>query len=189
MVPGPPNVVARTARGYAARVPDVVVIGGGVVGAACAYELARLDSSVTLVERDELAAGASGRNQGWFVLSDDPPLRPMSAGSMAMYRDVIQGSDITVRFDPEPVGHLMVASTEAGVGALRSRVAEREAAGTHAERLDDVSLRDIEPALSPALAEAWLLDQGRRIDPGAMTVALALAARANGAELRTHCTV
>ena len=169
--------------------PDAVVIGGGVVGAACAYELARRGSTVTLVERDELAAGASGRNQGWFVLSDDPPLRPMSAGSLAMYREVIEGSEVPVRFDPDPVGHLMVATTAAGAEVLRSRVADREAAGTHAERLDGAALRNVEPALAPDLAEAWLLDQGRRIDPGALTVALALAARANGADVRTHCTV
>jgi glycine/D-amino acid oxidase-like deaminating enzyme len=169
--------------------PDAVVIGGGVVGAACAYELARRGSTVTLVERDELAAGASGRNQGWFVLSDDPPLRPMSAGSLAMYREVIEDSEVPVRFDPDPVGHLMVATTAAGAEVLRSRVADREVAGTHAERLEDATLRDVEPALAPDLAEAWLLDQGRRIDPGALTVALALAARANGADVRTHCTV
>ena len=169
--------------------PDVVVIGGGVVGAACAYELARRGSTVMLVERDELAAGASGRNQGWFVLSDDPPLRPMSAGSLATYREVIEGSEVPVRFDPDPVGHLMVATTAAGAEVLRSRVADREAAGTHAERLDDATLRDVEPALAPDLAEAWLLNQGRRIDPGALTVALALAAQANGADVRTHCTV
>jgi glycine/D-amino acid oxidase-like deaminating enzyme len=39
-------------------VPDVVVIGGGVVGAACAYELSRRGATVTLLERDQLAAGA-----------------------------------------------------------------------------------------------------------------------------------
>jgi len=169
--------------------PDAVVIGGGVVGAACAYDLSRRGCSVVLVERDELAAGASGRNQGWFVLSDDPPLRPMSAGSLAMYREVIEGSDVPVRFDPDTVGHLRVATTTAGAEAVRSRVAERQAAGTHAEHLDEVAMRDVEPALSPDLADAWLLDQGRRIDPGALTVALALAARANGADVRTHCTV
>lgn len=169
--------------------PDVVVIGGGVVGAACAYELSRRGARVVLFERDELAAGASGRNQGWFVLSDDPPLRPMSAGSLAMYREVIGGSEVPVRFDRDPVGHLMVATTAAGAEAVRSRVAERQAAGTHAERLDDAAMHGVEPALSPDIAEAWLLDQGRRIDPGALTVALALAARANGADVRTRCTV
>jgi sarcosine oxidase subunit beta len=169
--------------------PDVVVIGGGVVGAACAYELSRRGATVMLVERDELAAGASGRNQGWFVLSDDPPLRPMSGGSLEMYRDVIEQTEVPVRFDRDPVGHLMVAMTTTGTVALRSRIAERQAAGTHAERLDDAGLREVEPALASDLAEAWLLDQGRRIDPGALTVALALAARANGADVRTHIAV
>ena len=42
--------------------PDVVVVGGGIIGAACADELTRRGATVTLVERDELAAGASGRS-------------------------------------------------------------------------------------------------------------------------------
>src|SRR6185369_969842 len=151
LVPGHQPVGERAARRYAAPMPDAAVIGGGVVGAACAYELARRGLTVTLVERDELAAGASGRNQGWFVLSDDPPLRPMSAGSLAMYREVIEGSEVPVRFDPDPVGNLMVSTTVAGAEVLRSRVADREAAGTHAERIDDAALRDVEPALAPDL--------------------------------------
>src|SRR3954451_2629090 len=62
-------VCETPARRCAARMPDAIVIGGGVVGAACAYEVARRGSTVVLVERDELAA-ASSRNQGWFVLSE-----------------------------------------------------------------------------------------------------------------------
>ena len=68
LVPGHHSAGEKAACRYAATMPDAVVIGGGVVGTACAYELARRGSTVTLVERDELAAGASGRNQGWFVL-------------------------------------------------------------------------------------------------------------------------
>ncbi len=52
------------AREYASAVPDVVVVGGGIIGAACARELARGGASVTLMEKDELVAGASGRNLG-----------------------------------------------------------------------------------------------------------------------------
>jgi glycine/D-amino acid oxidase-like deaminating enzyme len=169
--------------------PDVVVIGGGIVGASCAYALSRRGARVTLVERDELAAGASGRNQGWFVVSDDPPLTPMSLASLAMYREVIDGSLVPVRFDPEPIGHVMLASSPGGLEALRARVREREAAGTDAQRLDDAAIRAAEPALAEDLTEVWLLDQGRRIDPGALTVALALAARELGADVRRHTTV
>jgi glycine/D-amino acid oxidase-like deaminating enzyme len=170
-------------------VPDVVVIGGGIVGASCAYALASRGARVTLIERDELAAGASGRNQGWFLVSDDPPLTPMSLASLAMYREVIDGSPVPVRFDPDPIGHVMLASSPAGLDALRTRVHEREEAGTHAERLDDAAIREAEPALAKDLTEVWLLEQGRRIDPGALTIALALAARDLGADVRRHTTV
>ena len=46
---------------------DVAIIGGGVAGVATAYALARAGGSVVVVERGELADGASGRNAG-FVL-------------------------------------------------------------------------------------------------------------------------
>src|SRR5712692_5456743 len=166
--------------------PDVVVIGGGIVGASCAYELSRGGASVTVVERDELAAGASGRNQGWLVISCDPPLTPMSHVSHSIYREVIDSSPVPVRFDRDSIGHLMLASDGTAVEALRERVDERAAAGVPVQRLDADMVREVEPALAPGLAEVWLLDQGRRIEPGALTVALALGARELGADIRTH---
>lgn len=166
--------------------PDVVVVGGGIIGAASAYELSRRGASVTLVERDELAAGASGRNQGWLVLSSDEHLGPMSRVSLPMYEELIDSSPVSVRFDRESVGHLLVASEATGVEAVREHASQWAATGVHAERLDGAALRELEPALAHNPAEAWFLEQGRRIDPGALTVALALRARELGADVRTH---
>ena len=56
---------------------DAVVVGGGVIGAACAMALARDGAAVTLIERSELAAGASGRNHGLVLSPTDPGLVPM----------------------------------------------------------------------------------------------------------------
>ena len=89
--------------------PDVAVVGGGIIGAACAYELSRAGASVTLIERDELAAGASGRNQGWFVLPEDPILEPMASATLPEYLDVAEAAALPVWIDREPVGHLLVA--------------------------------------------------------------------------------
>ena len=44
---------------------DVVIVGGGVVGSAVAYYLTKAGAGVTLVERDGLAAGASGAAAAW----------------------------------------------------------------------------------------------------------------------------
>ena len=118
---------------------DVVIVGGGIIGAACAHELTRAGATVTLFERDELAAGASGRNQGWFVLPEDPLLEPMARATLPTYLSIADGAPLPVWIDREPVGHLLVALDErrgpecrAGAGGgNRPRCAHR-----HARRVD-----------------------------------------------------
>jgi D-amino-acid dehydrogenase len=53
---------------------DVVIIGGGVVGVACALELARRGASVTVLERDRIGHGCSFGNAGWLTPSLAVPL-------------------------------------------------------------------------------------------------------------------
>ena len=54
--------------------PDVLVIGGGIIGVSAAYYLARADASVTLVEQATIAAGSSYGNAGLVTPSESPPL-------------------------------------------------------------------------------------------------------------------
>ena len=169
--------------------PDVVVVGGGIIGVACALELAGTGATVTLLERDELAAGASGRNQGWFVLSSDPACAPMSALSLDRYRALVDDSPAPVHFDREPLGHLLFTRDER-VGPVVEDLARAWAAtGVRAEALDAAELGAAEPALVRDVAAAWLVDQGRRVDPAALTVAHALRARELGAKIRRHTGV
>lgn len=53
---------------------DVVVIGGGVIGVACAAELARRGVNVTVLERDRIGHGCSFGNAGWLTPSQATPL-------------------------------------------------------------------------------------------------------------------
>jgi D-hydroxyproline dehydrogenase subunit beta len=155
----------------------------------CAVELAGRGAGVTLVERDGIAAGASGRNQGWFVLSSDPPCAPMSALSLQRYVELIDGSAVPVPFDREPVGHLLCTRDEGAAPLVEERARAWAATGVHVEELAASGLRAEEPALAEGLASAWLLEQGRRIDPAALTVAHALLARSLGAEILRHTGV
>lgn len=169
--------------------PDVVIVGGGIIGAACALDLAGHGASVTLLEREELAAGASGRNQGWFVLSSDPACAPMSRVSLDRYRELIEDSPVPVRFDREPVGHLLVTRDPEAASLLEERVRAWAATGVRTEALDEAGLRAEEPALAGDFAAAWLLEQGHRIEPAALTVAHALRAKELGAEILRHTMV
>jgi glycine/D-amino acid oxidase-like deaminating enzyme len=167
-------------------VPDVAVVGGGIVGAACADELARAGASVTIIERDELAAGASGRNQGWFVLPEDPILEPMARATLPVYFDVAASAALPVWIDPDPVGHLLVALEEQDVPRAQPALSAAAAQGVAIRSLDAAELHEAEPAITPDAVAGWLLDQGHRLDPAALTVALALAAKAAGADIRHH---
>lgn len=159
--------------------PDVVVVGGGIIGAACAQALTAAGASVALIERDELAAGASGRNQGWLVEPDDPANRPLYEPSLSRYRDAAERAPLTVWIDPDPVGHLLVGFAH-------------DPEPVHVEDgqlLDRGEVLELEPAISPAAQRGWLDDGGYRLDPAALTVGLALLAVEAGATVRHHLTV
>ena len=166
--------------------PDIAIVGGGIIGAACAYELSRAGASVTLIERDELAAGASGRNQGWFVLPEDPLLEPMARATLPTYLDVAASAALPVWIDREPVGHLLVALESGDVPRAQDALTAATAQGVAIRELDVAELHEVEPAVSPDAVAGWLLDQGHRLDPAALTVALALAAKAASADIRHH---
>jgi D-amino-acid dehydrogenase len=53
---------------------SVVVVGGGVIGLACAWELTRGDAAVTVIERGDIGGGVSRGNTGWVVPSMTAPL-------------------------------------------------------------------------------------------------------------------
>lgn len=166
--------------------PDVVVVGGGIVGAACAYELARAGASVTLLEREELAAGASGRNNGLWVTPTDPQLLPMARASLGRYLELVDDSPVPYRLDRDPIGLLAVALDEDEM-ALGARAHDPyHAASVEVEELGAEDALRLEPALSREVLGGWLVHHGHRLAPAALTVALALMAVDRGATVRHH---
>jgi D-hydroxyproline dehydrogenase subunit beta len=125
-----------------------------------------------------------------LVLPDDDVHVEMSRASLEVYRRVAAEAPLDVRLDAEPAGTVLAA-----MNARESRDAEAMVARAerHGIEVLDISgpgdIRDHEPGLTRNVAAAWLLADGYRLDPGALTVALALAAGALGAEVRHHLHV
>jgi D-amino-acid dehydrogenase len=75
--------------------PPVVVIGGGAVGLACAWELQRAGAQVAVLERNETGSGASRGNAGWVVPSMASPL-PAPGMVREGIRQLVTGGDAFV---------------------------------------------------------------------------------------------
>jgi glycine/D-amino acid oxidase-like deaminating enzyme len=170
--------------------PDVVVVGGGIIGTACALELAERGASVTLIEREHLAAGASGRNLGLLVMPDHADLVPMYRASVDRYLRAVEESPFDVFMDRDPCGGLQVALEPEDLEEATANAAFHAVHGISVERLESRdAVRAVEPARAGDLPGVWYYDHGRRVDPETLTVALATLAARQGAEVRHHLQV
>ena len=154
--------------------PDVAVVGAGIVGCALAAFLAEAGASVLVVERDGVAAAASGRNSGVVQHPMDAALAPLFEESLRHYRGLGVLPD-------EPRGILMLSPSGVPDELEPLRAAFPE---LRPEPLAAGEPARLEPALAPDLA-GLRLDTGYPIGPTTATNAFADRARAAGASIVT----
>lgn len=131
------------------RHPDLIVAGGGIVGAACAQAATDAGLRVALVERSEIGGGATAAGMGHLVALDDVPAEfELSRYSLRFWEAYADRPEAEFH----RCGTLWVADDEAGHALLRDKAARLAAAGTIAELLDATALREAEPALAHDLA-------------------------------------
>lgn len=107
----------QASAGSTAASPDVVVIGGGIVGTAAAAFLADAGIRVLLVEREGLASGASGADSGVVQHPFDPVLASLYRQTVALYRE-LSAADVSFRLADEPAGMPFVSEAETPVRRL-----------------------------------------------------------------------
>ena len=181
---------------------DVLVIGGGLAGAATAYYLAREGVEVTLVERLDLNTQASGSNAGSlhlqipfpeFISEGEDWARvftqaiPVMRESIRIWRGLEDelGVDLEVSID----GGLLVAETETQMRDIARKATIERAAGLRIELLSAADLRGIAPYLSERMiGAAYCPDEGKA-NPLKATPAFAAAARRHGARVLSNCEV
>jgi D-hydroxyproline dehydrogenase subunit beta len=164
-------------------VPDVIVIGGGVIGACAAWQLAERGADVLLLERGALASGSTARSQGLLLPPDHAPMVPLFERSNQLYDSLADAAGIDIGLDREPIGTLMLATEAAQLELLAN---EPRMDG---ELLDADGVLRAEPALGAGIGGGLLSPHGRRSDPGAMTAAAAMAATSAGARVLRHVEV
>ncbi|HSL75949.1 MAG TPA: FAD-dependent oxidoreductase [Candidatus Limnocylindrales bacterium] len=158
-------------------VPDVIVIGGGIIGVSAAAHLAEAGRRVTLIERTEIAAGASGRNSGVVQHPFDPVLVELHVETVELYRG-LDGFSLPT----QPAGLLSVTRDVDGVRRLAESIA-RSHPGLRPRFIDPDEMRSVEPTLATGVA-ACRLDIGYPVGPAAATRAYGARAERAGVQMR-----
>ncbi len=168
---------------------DAIVVGGGVVGAACARALARADLTVTLIEggpfRGASSLAAAGMLAPFVETAAEDPLLGFSVRARDAYRELAPvlreatGIDIGLWTD----GILHLAFTEDEVATIRNDVAWQRQSGFAAEWLTPEDLQERAPGISPEALGAALAPEDGALDPLALLDALIKDAEAHGATM------
>jgi glycine/D-amino acid oxidase-like deaminating enzyme len=147
-------------------VTDVLVVGAGMVGAACAYYLARAGARVTVLDAGPIAGGTSSAGEGNLLVSDKPPGPELELMLHSRRRWGEIGDDLSAdAIELDPKGGLMVA----GSAAVRDRLAElaagQRAAGVAVTELTGDQLSGYEPRLVGGLAGGAYYPQDAQVQP------------------------
>ncbi len=163
---------------------DILVIGGGIVGAATAYFLALRGFKTLLLEGHSLAWGASGRNPGFQWLHTRRAGLQMDL-AMAGRRLSDRLSEELDDFEFRRGGGMIYYFEESQRPLMESFVAERRAAGLPIKLIDGAAAREHCPALSPKVLGASFNPLDAQQNTCALVAALAHAAERAGATVRS----
>ncbi|MFD8033637.1 NAD(P)/FAD-dependent oxidoreductase [Streptomyces sp. NPDC059717] len=165
---------------------DVVVVGAGMVGAACALYAARAGLDVALVDRGPVAGGTTGAGEGNLLVSDKEPGPELELALLSLRLWDELADELGPAVEYEPKGGVVVASAPGGLAALEALAAGQRAAGVEAVDVPADRLHDLEPHLAPGLTGGVLYPQDRQVMPA---LAAAHLVRASRARLLTGRTV
>ncbi|WP_335587140.1 anaerobic glycerol-3-phosphate dehydrogenase subunit GlpA [Halodesulfurarchaeum formicicum] len=164
----------------------VVVVGGGVTGVGVARDLAMRGADVTLLERDRLAGGTSGRMHGLLHSGARYALSDPDAAEECLHENAILREIASHCI--EDTGGLFVSLPEDDPDYYDSKLAACRELGIPTDELSPEAARELEPALSTDLDRAFRVPDGA-IDPFRLIVANAKSAANHGAKIETDTPV
>src|SRR5580765_8643353 len=136
---------------------DVIVVGAGIVGAACADEFARRGMRVAAVDRDVVGGGATAAGMGHIVVMDDSEAQfALTRYSQTLWDELAKEMPASCEF--ERCGTIWVAADEEEMEAVRSKKESYGSHGIKTDILDENALREAEPNLREGLAGGLLVE-------------------------------
>lgn len=185
------GIPLAVATGFRPRADRIVVIGGGVLGCSTAYRLAKRGAEVTLCERAELGAGASGKSGAWINAHQSKLPQhyfEISRLSTLAWHELQQEVDgIRIKWG----GRLEWSRDSEAGDMLRAAAQQQQGWGYPMEWIDEARMRELVPPLvvEPDLTGAVFAPLEGAVEPVEALRALARAASALGADVRLNTEV
>ncbi len=167
---------------------DIVVIGGGIIGIATAWFLAKRGIDVVVCEKGHVAGEQSGRNWGWVRQQGrDTREMPMIVESLRIWRGLGDEIGEDLGFSERGVLYLIESDKQLERYAAWAKVAEDYAIGTRL--IDGKELPRLVRGATPGWRGALYTAGDGRAEPHKATPALARAALREGTKILTCCAV
>jgi glycine/D-amino acid oxidase-like deaminating enzyme len=166
---------------------DVVIVGGGIVGCAAAYYLAKRGVQAVLFEKDEIGRAQSGRNWGFIRQQGRDPLElPLMIESNRIWC----GLERELGADVEWVqgGNLALATSPERIGLFEQWCDMAREQGLDASVLTTAQLKRVVPDLNVEWLGGMYTQSDGHAEPRKVARAFADAAAARGARLVERCT-
>lgn len=163
---------------------DVIIIGAGIVGAACARECASRGLRTTVLDAGVAGGGATAAGMGHIVVMDDSPMQmALTRYSQKLWQEL--APQLTPEAEYEQRGTLWVAADEEEMAEVRRRHAQYAKAGIATEILDGEDVAAEEPFLRRPLAGALLAPGDAVLYPPCAAAYLLREAQRLGANVQT----
>lgn len=161
--------------------PDVIIVGAGIVGAACAAACARGGLRVLVVERGPIGGGTTAAGMGHLVVMDDSEAQfALTSYSLRLWHDLRPNLPVNVEFNA--CGTLWCAADAGEMAEVQRKEKFYSGRGVRVEVLDSLALAQAEPQLRPGLAGALLVVNDGVIYPPCAAQYFIEQAQQHGAE-------
>ena len=161
---------------------DVVIVGAGIVGAACADEFARRSMKVAVVDRDVVGSGATAAGMGHIVVMDDSEAQfALTRYSQRLWQGL--RGELPAQVEYEQCGTIWVAADEEEMTEVHRKHHFYASRAVPTEILDAGRLRELEPNLRDGIAGGLLVSEDVVLYPPCTARFLMERAQKNGARL------
>ena len=165
------------------RAAQVVVIGGGIIGTAITYYLAKQGVDVALVERRDIASETSSACDGFIMLqTKDPGLKlRMALESAQIFQSLSEELECDIEYRRD--GGMVIIETKEQLERVLPRIEEQRSYGLEVKLLDRYQTKQRQPCLGNHLISSTYSSMDAQVYPIKLTFSFAQAAEKHGAKI------